>query len=64
MRFSVVATTVLSVLSPLAAAVCSTNPGLTGYDLELAQRAAIKEFGDLFLVKKDIQKAFDEYVPG
>ncbi|KIM23467.1 hypothetical protein M408DRAFT_320746 [Serendipita vermifera MAFF 305830] len=41
------------------AAKCSTTE-----TSEALQRAAMKDFADLFLVQKNIRKAFDDYIPG
>lgn len=50
----------------LAAAASATNTPKcnTRDNNESRQRAAIKDFANLFLVQKNIQKAFDVYVPG
>lgn len=36
----------------------------SGRGLEAKQKAAIKDFGHIFLVEKNPKKAFDAYVPG
>ncbi|KAF9525587.1 hypothetical protein CPB83DRAFT_942090 [Crepidotus variabilis] len=44
---------------PTLAAVCSTTTPAT----EQQQSVAFKAFADIFLVQKNIQKAFDDYIP-
>ncbi|KAJ3524568.1 hypothetical protein NMY22_g10942 [Coprinellus aureogranulatus] len=53
-----------SLSTVLAQSVCTTDFRGTPAELELAQQEAIAEFGRLFLVEKDAQKAFDIYIPG
>lgn len=65
MRFSVasVATFFIAAISSVSAQ-CTTSFSGTPEQLQAAQQAAIADFGNLFLVQKNIQRGFDLYIPG
>jgi len=54
-------TTLVAASTVVATTACKCNPNDHS---ETKQRAAIKDFANLFLVQKNITKAFDEYIPG
>ncbi|KAJ3511059.1 hypothetical protein NLJ89_g4314 [Agrocybe chaxingu] len=63
MRFTGIITAVAAAalaITPAFAAKCSTAPGAT----DAEQLEAIKDFANSFLVIKNIQKGFDDWIPG
>ncbi|KAJ2923812.1 hypothetical protein H1R20_g13284, partial [Candolleomyces eurysporus] len=67
MRFSVptIATVIVAVISSVTAqSPCTTNFVGTPEQLQAAQQQAIADFGNLFLVQKNIQRGFDLFIPG
>ncbi|TFK28936.1 hypothetical protein FA15DRAFT_611037 [Coprinopsis marcescibilis] len=65
-------TTALTLLSCASIAMCTPtltpatvcDPNASGPLLAARQKASIKDFANIFLVEKDVQKAFDKYIPG
>jgi cell division protein FtsL len=67
MRFSVTtfATVIVAAISSVTAqTACTTNFVGTPEQLQAAQQQAIADFGNLFLVQKQIQRGFDLFIPG
>ncbi|TFK21514.1 hypothetical protein FA15DRAFT_597777 [Coprinopsis marcescibilis] len=62
--FSFSILTSLSIATPIVKPGRQCDPKAKGHHLPALQEAAIKDFAHLFLVEKDVKKAFNKYIPG
>lgn len=65
MRFSIVTICIAAITAAVASATSISHSRCNpNQNSQAKQSAAIKDFANLFLVQKNIQAAFDYYVPG